>query len=163
MTLEERREALRAAKVVLVSACLIGERCRYDGKDQLKDRVTMAIAGKEVVPVCPEAGAGLGIPRPPVQLSRGGGRDVLLGNAMALVKDSGKNVSSAFLAGAALAVSAAKRFGATVAILKERSPSCGSNKVWIDGALQDGEGVTASALRSAGLIVLSDEELPEPM
>lgn len=159
MTTEEKLAALREARVVLVSACLIGERCRYDAKDKLSDPVLKALEGKEVVPVCPEAGAGLGIPRPPVQLSRGSGRDVLLGNALALVKESGKNVSDAFVTGASLAVAAARRFGATVAILKEQSPSCGSARVWIDGQLSEGEGVTASALRSSGAIVLSDEEL----
>lgn len=155
----EQRAALQSARVVIVSACLLGERCRYDGKDQLSDKVTLALAGKEVVPLCPEAAAGLGIPRPAVQLMRGDGQAVLFGNAAAVVKDSGRNVTEQFTLGAQLAVSAAKRYGATVAILKERSPSCGSTHVWIDGALAEGQGVTAAALRHAGLTVLSDEDL----
>ena len=154
-----QKAALEAASVVLVSACLLGERCRYDGRDQKSDHVGRALEGKEVVPICPEAGAGLGIPRPAVMLSRGDGQAVLLGNAFAVVRDSGRNVSDAFTAGAALAVSAAKNFGATVAILKERSPSCGSTHVWIDGVLSEGQGVTAAALRHAGVVVISDEEL----
>lgn len=156
---DEQRAALEAASVVIVSACLLGERCRYDGKDQLSDKVTLALAGKEVVPVCPEAASGLGIPRPAVQLMRGDGQAVLLGNAAAVVKDTGRNVTDQFTLGAQIAVSAAKRFGATVAVLKARSPSCGSKQVWIDGALSAGQGVTAAALRHAGVMVISDEDL----
>lgn len=156
---EEQRLALQGAHVVLVSACLLGERCRYDGRDQRSDKVSDALRDKEVVPICPEAGAGLGIPRPPVQFVRGDGQAVLLGNAAAVAKDSGRNVTEQFTLGAQLAVSAAKRFGATVAILKERSPSCGTTRVWMDGQLVPGQGVTAAALRHAGLVVVSDEEL----
>lgn len=159
--LEERRRKLREAKVVLVSACLVGQACRYDGRDQSSSRVARALLGKAVVPVCPEAGAGLGIPRPAVQLSGGSGREVLAGRASAKVKDGGRDVTEAFLLGARLAVEAARRFGATVAVLKERSPSCGSNVVWVDGALTPGEGVAAAALREAGLTVLSDDELED--
>lgn len=157
----ERLEQLRSARVVLVSACLAGQACRYDGRDAASSRIARALQGKEVVPICPEAGAGLGIPRPAVQLCGGTGADVLGGRATAKVKGSGQDVTSYFTFGARLAVDAARRFGATVAILKERSPSCGSNAVWVDGALQEGEGVTAAALRAAGITVLSDEELED--
>lgn len=159
---DEQRAALAQAKVVLVSACLVGEHCRYDGKDKLSNPVTKALEGKEVVPVCPEAGAGLGIPRPPAQLQRGDGKAVLHGNAAAVFKDSGRNVTEEFTSGAVLAVSAAKRYGATVAILKEQSPSCGSKRVWIDNQLTPGEGVTAAALKHAGVVVISDEDLEAP-
>ncbi|MFZ5471606.1 MAG: DUF523 domain-containing protein [Myxococcota bacterium] len=146
--------------MVLVSACLLGERCRYDGRDAGSSAVAKALAGKEVVPLCPEAGAGLGTPRPPVELSGGEGSAVLEGRATARVKASGADRTEAFLYGARLALTAAKRFEATVAILKERSPSCGSRSVYVDGALAAGRGVTTAALESAGVIVLSDEELP---
>jgi len=156
---EQRRRALTQAPVVLVSACLLGQRCRYDGQDQRSDRVLSTLAGKEVVPVCPEAAAGLGIPRPAVELRGGDGEQVLAGEASAVLREGGADRTAAFVAGARCAVEAAARFGATAAILKARSPSCGSQGVWIDGQLRPGRGVAAAALETAGIPVVSDEEL----
>jgi uncharacterized protein YbbK (DUF523 family) len=150
--------SLPGEDVVLVSACLLGEACRHDGKDQRRDRVLAALAGKSVVPVCPEAAAGLGIPRPPVELT-GSGEQVLQGQARAVLCGSGEDRTAAFLRGAQIAADAATRFGATSAILKERSPSCGTHAVWVAGTLVAGQGVTAAALRGLGLKVQSDEEL----
>jgi uncharacterized protein YbbK (DUF523 family) len=159
VTLEERKAALRQASVVWVSACLMGERVRYDGKDQRSDAVARALEGKQVVSFCPEAEAGLGIPRPPVQLVGGTGKDVLAGTARAQLVATGDDRTDAFVRGAQLALAAAQRAGATVAILKERSPSCGTQRVWSSGAVVPGEGVTAATFRAAGIVVLSDEEL----
>jgi len=156
---EARLAALHRARTVLVSACLVGERCRYDGAACSSEPVLRALAGKEVVPICPEAGAGLGTPRPPVELRGGDGHAVLGGRAQAKVKDTGTDRTASFLAGAALATRAAAAHGATVALLKERSPSCGVDRVWVDGQLGPGSGVTAAALQTAGLTVLSDEDL----
>jgi uncharacterized protein YbbK (DUF523 family) len=158
LTREERLAALREARVVLVSACLVGEMCRYDGKSKHSSPVMRALEGKEVVPICPEAGAGLGIPRPSVDLSGGTGEAVLEGRARA-VDRTGKDRTAAFRHGAELALEAARRFDATVAVLKERSPSCGSQSTHVDGALVRGRGVAAALLHSAGIILLSDEEL----
>src|SRR5437763_971699 len=143
-------DPLRAARVVLVSACLLGEACRHDGGDKRSARVLEALRGKEVVPICPEAGAGLGIPRPAVELGEDG---------RARVIGTGEDRTDAFSFGARLAVEAARRFGATVAILKERSPSCGSQQLIRGGRRIAGEGVAARALREAGVTVISDESL----
>lgn len=156
---EERLAALREARVVLVSACLLGEACRYDGKSKGSSPVLRALEGKEVVPVCPETGAGLGIPRPPVELSGGTGSDVWAGRARAVEVESRKDRTEAFQFGAQLALEAARRFGATVAILKERSPSCGTQGTHVSGQVVRGRGVTAALLHASGLITLSDEEL----
>lgn len=153
------KDELAAARVVLVSACLLGERCRYDCQSKESDRVLEALEGKEVVPVCPEVAAGLGLPRPPVELAGGDGAAVLKGEARAVVRGSDDDVSAAFVKGAAMAVEAARRFGATVAILKERSPSCGTHEVYQDGRKVPGQGVAASALGAAGIRALSDEEV----
>ncbi|MDY7225163.1 DUF523 domain-containing protein [Hyalangium rubrum] len=162
MTREERLAALREARVVLVSACLLGEACRYDGKSKGSSRVMQALEGKEVVPVCPETGAGLGIPRPAVVLSGGTGEAVLAGRARAVVAGTGEDRTEAFRRGAELALEAARRFGATVAVLKERSPSCGSQGTHVDDKVVAGRGVTAALLHAEGLIILSDEELSPP-
>ena len=111
-TREERLAALREARVVLVSACLLGEACRYDGKSKGSDPVMRALEGKEVVPVCPETGAGLGIPRPAVELRGGTGEAVLAGRAQAVVAATGEDRTAAFRHGAELALAAARRFGA---------------------------------------------------
>ncbi|RYZ36111.1 MAG: DUF523 domain-containing protein [Myxococcaceae bacterium] len=108
--------------MVLVSACLLGEACRYDGRAQRSERVLAALEGKSVVPICPEAAAGMGIPRPPVDLSGGTGVDVW-------------------------------------ALLKEKSPSCGSQRVYDTGVLRPGEGITTALLRADGRTVVSDEDL----
>lgn len=142
-------DPLSRDSTVLVSACLLGEPCRYDGRDARSLAVCRAVAEKQVVPICPEAGAGLGIPRPAVELTREG---------RALVKESGADVTSAFLRGACLAVEAARRHGARVAILAERSPSCGTRKVWVEGKLVPGQGMAAAALAGEGVTLISDEE-----
>jgi uncharacterized protein YbbK (DUF523 family) len=159
LTREERVAALREARVVLVSACLLGEACRYDAKSKGSNKVIQALEGKEVVPVCPETGAGLGIPRPPVELKGGAGAEVLAGLARAAEVESGKDQTAAFLLGAELALAAARRFGVRVALLKERSPSCGTQGTHVDGRVVRGQGVTAALLAQSGLIVVSDEEL----
>lgn len=159
LTREERLAALREASVVLVSACLFGEACRYDGKSKGSNRVMQALEGKELVPVCPETGAGLGIPRPAVELRGGTGEAVLAGQAQAVVAATGEDRTAAFRYGAELALEAVKRFGVKVAVLKERSPSCGSQGTHVNGQVVQGRGVTAALLHSAGIIILSDEEL----
>jgi uncharacterized protein YbbK (DUF523 family) len=160
LSLEQRLAALREARVVLVSACLLGEACRYDGKSKRSSAVMRALEGKEVVPVCPEAGAGLGIPRPPVELSGGTGDAVWAGRARAVEVESRADRTEAFQLGAELALEAARRFGVKVALLKERSPSCGTQGTHVSGQVVRGQGITAARLHAAGLILLSDEELP---
>jgi len=153
---------LDGAEVVLVSACLLGHACRYDGRDNASPALLAVLADRAVVPVCPEAGAGLGTPRPPVQLRGGDGGAVLNGLARLTEVETGADRTGAFLEGARLAVAAARTHGATVAVLKERSPSCGCLQVWRDGARVPGRGVAAEALARSGVRVVSDEALRAP-
>ncbi|BDG08103.1 DUF523 domain-containing protein [Anaeromyxobacter paludicola] len=131
---------------VLVSACLLGARCRYDGGDRRDPRVLAAVAGREVVPVCPEEAGGLGTPRPPCDLAGGDGAAVLDGRARVVTR-SGDDATAAFVRGAGIAAEAALRAGARLAILKEGSPSCGR------------EGVCAARLARLGLRVLHEGDL----
>lgn len=156
---DARLAALREARVVLVSACLIGEACRFDGRSKRSERVMAALEGKEVVPMCPEVGSGLPIPRPPVELSGGTGVDVWAGRARALEREGGVDRTEAFQRGARMALEAARKFGATVALMKEKSPSCGTQRVYEAGKLRPGEGIAAALLRAEGITVLSDEDL----
>lgn len=146
---------------VLVSACLAGRACRFDGSANPDDAVARLVAEGRAVLVCPEVDGGLGTPRPAAEITGGDGADVLEGRARVLT-GAGEDVTNAYVSGAERALEAAREAGATVAILKARSPSCGKGAVY-DGSfsrsLQDGDGVTASLLRSEGLTVISDEEI----
>jgi len=140
---------------VLISACLTGRACRYDGRDALQADLVEALRGKrdELVSFCPEEAAGLGTPRPTARLHGGDGEAVVDGHAR-VVTDEG-DATDAFLEGARQAVECATRQGCTVAYLKERSPSCGCAVVHGDDGLTRGCGVTAALLRRAGIATVS--------
>lgn len=135
----------------LCSACLLGIKCRYDGFSKLNEKI-IALAKKEVlIPVCPEQLGGLPTPRAPSEQQ---GRKV--------VTDSGIDVTENFNNGAEEVLKIAKLFNINEAILKQRSPSCGSGQVY-DGTfsrkLIPGNGVTAELLKRNGIKVISEEEL----
>lgn len=159
-TTPEAAALLAEHEVVLVSACLLGAACRYDGTSKAAPALRALLAGKSVVPICPEAAAGLGTPRPATQLHGGDGRAVWTGGASARTVDGQEDRTAAFKAGADTAAAAARAFGARLAVLKQRSPSCGSRQVWVDGRLVEGEGITTAKLREEGLTVLGEEALP---
>jgi len=137
---------------VLVSACLLGRRCRFDGRDKLTPQLGVVLEGRRVIPVCPEELGGLGTPRPPCQLQGGDGAAVLDGDATVVDVD-GNDRRAEFVKGAEAALAEAVAGGATQAILKDHSPSCGVRKVYRDGALLPGEGVLTALLRRHGISV----------
>jgi len=147
---------------LLVSACLLGRPCRYDGGSRPAPAVAQRVAahrarGGQVVAVCPEELGGLGTPRPAAELSGGDGAQVLAGRATVRRKQDGADLGPAFLRGARIAAELGA--GATHALLKARSPSCGCGRTWVDGALRPGDGVFAALLRARGLALSSDEDL----
>ena len=146
---------------VLVSACLAGRACRFDGTASHDDVVARLVAEGRAILVCPEADGGLGTPRPPAEIVGGTGRDVLEGRARVLT-EAGEDVTAAYLKGAQIALAAARRGGASGAILKARSPSCGKGRIY-DGtfsrSLTAGEGVTAALLEENGIEVVTDEDV----
>lgn len=154
---------------VLVSACLLGVACNHEGRAARRDLTGVLARHARVIPVCPEVLGGLATPRAAAEIRGGDGAAVLRG-AAAVVNAEGEDVTSAYRRGAGAAVALARATGARLAVLKARSPSCGSEGIY-DGTfsrtLVAGQGVTAAALRDAGLEVRSDEEvatgsLPEP-
>ncbi|MXS78449.1 DUF523 domain-containing protein [Nitrosomonas sp. JL21] len=152
-------------KKILISACLAGDRVRYDGKRApLKDEVLSRWGDKGLlVKVCPEVSGGLKIPRPEARIVNGNGLDVLKG--MAKVLDiHGCDVTSFFIRGAEYALSIARRFNIEVAILKEKSPSCGAHNIY-DGQfashLIPGFGVTSALLKQNGVKIFSENELDQ--
>ena len=114
-----------------------------------------------LVKVCPEVSGGLNIPRAEAQIVDGNGRDVLKGKAKVL-DIQGRDLTSFFIRGAEYALSLAARFGIEMAILKEKSPSCGVHHIY-DGQfvsnLIPGSGVTAAMLKQNGIKVFSENEL----
>lgn len=143
---------------VLVSACLLGRTCRYDGRHNrdgvLEDE--LAREGLRAVPYCPEEQGGLGTPRPPAWISGGDAEDVLDGRAR-VVTDAGADVSEGFRTGARGALATCRAHGITRAFLKERSPSCGVACTHVDDTVTPGPGVTAALLAREGIAVTGVE------
>lgn len=139
--------------MILVSACLAGIPCRYDGSSSPDPEIQGLVARGMAIPICPEVAGGLPTPRPPAEISGGDGRDVLEGKARVIRRD-GTDVTQAFLDGAFKALSLAQKLGAKKAILKALSPSCGVKYIYdgsFTGTLREGMGVTAALLREKGI------------
>lgn len=134
----------------LVSACLAGCPCRWDGGSREDPEAVALVKSGQGLPVCPEQLGGLPTPREAAELVGGDGAAVLRGEARVATR-SGKDVTGAFLRGAREAVRLARLFGAEAALLAARSPSCGTTSVHMDGAVRKGMGVAAAALAEAGV------------
>lgn len=149
---------------VLVSACLLGQPVRYDGRDSGHPDVLRRWQDEgRVVPLCPEVAGGLPTPRPPAEIPGGQGGAVLDGQAQ-VVTVTGEDVSAAFLEGARQALALVRRHDIRVAVLKAGSPSCGNRLTYdgtFSGAKVPGEGVTTALLRREGVQVFSELELEE--
>jgi uncharacterized protein YbbK (DUF523 family) len=144
----------------IVSACLAGVACRYDSGHSRHETVVRLVAEGRALPACPEQLGGLATPRAPAELRRGDGRDVLAGRA-AVADASGRTISENFLKGAVEFTRLARTFGATGAVLRDRSPSCGHRRVYIDGQLKGGRGVAAALLEAEGVALFSADRLKD--
>lgn len=151
---------------VLVSSCLLGDPVRYDGGHCRCGHPVLDRWLREgrVVPVCPEAAAGLPSPRPPAEIAPGGtGAAVLAGTARVL-DPAGRDLTGPFVRGARLALDLARVRGIRVALLKDGSPSCGSAAVHdgtFSGVRIPGAGAMAALLARAGLHVFHEGQLDE--
>ena len=148
---------------ILISSCLLGEQVKYNGGDNLIQSTLLEKWQDEerLVIVCPEMAGGLPVPRNPVEIQQGEGADVLLGKSIALDTNN-KDVTDYFIRGAYAALELAKKNDISIAILKERSPSCGSNMIYtgdFSGKLKEGKGVTARLLEQNGIRVFSEDQL----
>lgn len=131
---------------VLVSACLLGENCKYSGGNNYNEKIAEFVKGKEVIPVCPEVAGGLPTPRTPAEIVNG----VVTG------KD-GKVVDKEFRLGARRIIESIDPKEIEFAILQARSPSCGSKHIYdgtFSGKLIEGQGVFAKALCDLGIKVI---------
>ena len=143
---------------VLVSACLLGRECRYDGRhnrDGVLER-ELERNGEVAVPFCPEQAGGLDTPRPPAWLSGGDARAALAHRAR-VVTCEGIDVTAEFRSGAEAALAECRAHGIERAYLKERSPSCGVQQTHVDDELVDGPGLTAALLQREGVEIFGVE------
>lgn len=134
----------------LISACLCGRHCRYDGNEKQHEKSMALYAQGKAVLICPEVMGGMSTPRLPSEIIEG-----------KVIAQDGSDVSEQFASGARQSVLIAKSLNIKKAILKEGSPSCGVHQVY-DGTFRGfkipGMGVSAKALKEAGIAVMSDEE-----
>ena len=139
----------------LVSACLIGVNCNFEGKNWLNPKLFEKFAKGSLFPVCPEVLGGLPVPRVPAEIQGGDGSDVLEGRAK-VVNMAGVDVTSQFLKGAKAALQIAQAIDAKEALLIEKSPSCGCGQIFdgsFSGKFKAGDGVTAALLKKNGVKV----------
>lgn len=136
---------------IIVSACLLGECCKYSGGHNRNERVLAFIEGHEVIPVCPEVMGGLPVPRPPAEIVDG-----------VVMNNQGVSVDAAFRAGVRAALARIGEQGADLAILQPRSPSCGVTQVYdgsFSGVLRPGQGLLAEALTQLGIRCIDADRL----
>ena len=141
--------------MILVSACLCGKPCRYDGRSVPNEAVCAHANNDEMLQACPEIMGGLFTPRSPAEIIGGDGTDVLDDKAF-VRNQQGENVTQAFILGAQKALMLCLDHGITQAILKAKSPSCGCGQIYdgtFSGRLIPGDGVTAALLKQNGIVV----------
>lgn len=143
-----------------ISACLLGEPCRYNATDKLDAAVRERALSQGAVPICPECLGGLPTPRLPSEIVGGDGEDVLAGRAKVLDRQ-GRDVTAAFIRGAEEALALCKEAGVQEAVLKARSPSCGVGTIYdgsFSGRCRPGLGVAAALFRRHGIALSTEEE-----
>ena len=143
-------EPMRNSNPILISACLLGEPCRYDGKSSQHSELLELLKDRPFIPVCPEVAGGLPTPRPPAEIT---------GNRV--LRENGEDVTSHFTSGSELCRDKGLAEKTTLAILKSRSPACGCGQVYdgsFTGTLVDGDGIFTQTLKAAGIDCIPDED-----
>ena len=136
---------------IIVSACLLGENCKYSGGNNKNDDVIKLSEYFEIIPVCPECFGGLSIPGEPAEIRNGG-----------VYQKGGNDVTAQFIEGAEQTLYIAEEKNCVAALLKENSPSCGFGKIYdgsFSGKLTDGNGLTAELLFSRGIQVFGESRI----
>ncbi len=136
---------------ILVSACLLGENCKYNGKNNRNQAVLDFVQHHEVIPVCPEVLGGLGVPRPCVELREG-----------VAFNNRGENLDAAFHQGGDRALAQIEGQEIDIEILKYNSPTCGVKQIYdgtFTGRRIDGQGMLAAALAARGIPLVDAEDM----
>jgi uncharacterized protein YbbK (DUF523 family) len=146
----------------LISACLLGIKCSWDGKSRYEnDKAIELVKEETLIPVCPEQLGGLGTPRVVQEIQGGAGEDVLDGRVK-VVNKIGEDVTREFIKGAEETLRIARQFNIKEFIAKSKSPSCGCGQVYdgtFSGKLIKGDGVTTALLKRNGIRIIPEEEL----
>ncbi len=137
----------------IISGCLMGFKCRYNGKSKLCKYLDIYMKKHTLIPLCPEQLGGLPTPRERAEIEEGDGFYVINGKAKVLTK-SGEDVTKQFLKGAFEVLNFIKNYGIKVAYFQDKSPSCGVNNIYINGILTKGVGVTTALLLENNIEVL---------
>ncbi|HBT72705.1 MAG TPA: DUF523 domain-containing protein [Lysinibacillus sp.] len=146
--------------MILISACLAGLNVRYNGTNSLDEKIQRLMLENKAITVCPELIGGFSTPREPAEIVGGNGGDVLDGKAT-VIERTGRDVTELYLKGAYATLQKALEVDASLVVLKEYSPSCGSAMIYngaFNGTKLLGEGVTTALLRRHGIEVLSEEQ-----
>lgn len=140
--------------MILVSACLAGINCSWDGRNKLDKKMKDLVDKKRAIAVCPEILGGRTIPRLKTEIEGGTGEDVLDGRAR-VIDEKGRDVTSEFIRGAYLSLDIVRKYNIKEAVLKSKSPSCGVGRIYdggFRGNLVDGDGVTVALLKRERVI-----------
>lgn len=147
--------------MIVVSACLLGIDCKYNGDNNENTKVVSYLEDKDFILICPEQLGGLSTPRNPAEIINGNGYNVIKKESK-IFNDIGKDVTYEFIKGASECLKIAKIYGCKEAILKEGSPSCGSKFIY-DGTFSKnkikGVGITTALFKNNGIKVISENEL----
>ena len=146
---------------ILISSCLIGKKCRYDGSSRTILGIARLIKDHTLIDICPEIEGKLSCPREKNEILKGNGKDVLEGKAK-VVSIKGKDNTKNFIEGAIKALNLVLEHNITVALLKSKSPSCGKYEVYngcFNGRLSQGAGVTAQLLLQNNIKVFTEKEI----
>jgi len=141
----------------LVSACLIGVKCKYDGKSNFNKKIFKMFKKGELFPICPEVFAGLPVPREPITLTAPGSK-ILEGKGKVISK-SGKDLTRNLKKSAEFILKICKSLRIKEAILKQRSPSCGCGETYINEKIREGDGILTALLKKNGIKCYSEEEI----
>lgn len=136
---------------ILISSCLLGENCKYNGGNNYNAAVAEFVKDKDILTICPEMMAGMGCPRTPIEIVDG-----------VLMDRNGNNVDTAMRKAVADAMKLIRKEDIQCAVLQSRSPTCGVNQIYdgsFSGKLIPGSGVLAQALKNAGYQVIDAEDV----
>ncbi len=151
--------------MIIVSSCLAGMKVRYNGTNKLDERIQQLVIEKKAIMACPELLGGFQTPRLPAEIKGGTGEDVLEGRAK-VIDQQGNDVTNEYIQGAVQTLKIVQEQGASEVVLKENSPSCGSQFIYdgtFSGSKIPGEGVTAAFLKRHGIRVLSEQEFAKQL
>ena len=138
---------------ILISRCLLGEPCRYDGKSKPVSHIEKLSEKYELIPVCPEVEGGLPTPRLPCEVKNG-----------LVIRRDGKDLTSPYEKGAKISLDLCRKHDIKIALLKEKSPSCGKSFIYdgtFTGTLKEGQGVTAKLLSQNNIKIYSEEDFDQ--